>query len=190
MTKKSQSWARAQMLLIAAVFLGPLVVAAYMYYGGSFAPAGRTNHGTLLEPIVNVPDALPNSETVAMINGRWGLLFSYQGDCDQPCRDGLYTMRQLRRLLGKDRDRLERVFLHSEISPDTVFLANEHAGLIAVHDDELVALLKNKKPATKADGGFFLIDPLGNLVMYFDPAIDPSETFEDIRRLFKFSHIG
>ncbi len=190
MTKQNQTWARVQMLFIALVFLGPLVVAAVMYYGGAFTPAGRTNHGALLQPIVNVAETLPQSSTLIAIDGRWALVFIHSGDCGAPCRDRLYALRQLRRMLGKDMDRLERVFLHSDNSLDTVFLENEHAGLIARRDDSLVELLNNKKPATKADGGFFLIDPLGNLVMYFEPSIDPGDTIEDIHRLLKLSRIG
>ena len=55
MSEKKTTWARLQMLVIAAVFLGPLAVATWMYYSGAFTPDGRTNHGALLEPIVNTP---------------------------------------------------------------------------------------------------------------------------------------
>ncbi len=50
---------RARLLLIAAVFLGPLVAAAWLYYSGQgLQPEGRTNAGRLLEPIVNVDETL------------------------------------------------------------------------------------------------------------------------------------
>jgi hypothetical protein len=93
-------------------------------------------------------------------------------------------------MLGKEMDRLIRVFLHGESSPDTVFLADEHAGLVAVRDERVSALLKNKKPAELSAGGYFLMDPLGNLVMYFEPTIDPSDMVIDIKRLLKLSRIG
>ena len=49
---------RIQFLLIAAIFLGPLAIAAWMYFSGStLIPEGRTNHGALLQPIVHLPDA-------------------------------------------------------------------------------------------------------------------------------------
>jgi hypothetical protein len=35
-----------------------------------------------------------------------------------------------------------------------------------------------------------LIDPLGNLVMYFQPDLDPSQMVDDIKRLLKLSRIG
>ena len=190
MTEKKTTWARIQMLLIASVFFGPLLVATVMYYGGYFQPEGRTNHGALLEPIVSVAEQLPNSEAVRQGDGYWSLIYSGRGECDNACKNSLITIRQSQKMLGKEMDRLKRVFLHGESSPDRVFLADEHAGLIALREDALTALLNNKKPAELSAGGFFLIDPLGNLVMYFEPDINPSDMVEDIKRLLKLSRIG
>ncbi len=190
MTTKRTTWARVQMLLIASVFLGPLLVAAVMYYSGALQPEGRTNHGALLQPFVNVAEVLPDSEIGRSADGYWALLYVNEGRCDAGCENSLYTIRQSRKMLGKEMDRLLRVFLHGESVPDTVFLADDHAGLIATQDGELSKLLYNKKPAALATGGYFLMDPLGNLIMYFEPGIDPSDMVEDIKRLLKLSRIG
>ena len=190
MTEKKTTWARVQMLLIASVFFGPLAIATWMYYSGGLQPAGRTNHGALLEPIVNIAQEMPESEVSKQGAGYWVLLYSDSEECTAPCKEALYTIRQSRKMLGKEMDRLKRVFLHGESSPDTVFLAAEHAGLITLRDNELSAFLNNRKPAMLAAGGYFLMDPLGNLVMYFEPEIDPSDMVEDIKRLLKFSRIG
>jgi hypothetical protein len=190
MTEKKTTWARVQMLLIASVFFGPLAVATWMYYSGALQPEGRTNHGTLLEPIVSVRVELPDSEIGELGDGVWLLIYSNDGECTETCERALYTLRQSRKMLGKEMERLLRVFLHGESPPDTVFLADEHAGLITLRDRSLFALLHNKKPATLSAGGYFLMDPLGNLVMYFEPEIDPSGMVEDIQRLLKFSRIG
>lgn len=190
MTEKKTTWARVQMLLIASVFFGPLAVATWMYYSGGLQPEGRTNHGALLEPMINIAEELPASEISKQGAGYWVLLYSDSDECTARCQDALYTLRQSRKMLGKEMDRLKRVFLHGESSPDTVFLTAEHAGLITLRDHDLSLLLNNKKPATLAAGGYFLLDPLGNLVMYFEPEIDPSDMVEDIKRLLKFSQIG
>lgn len=190
MTEKKTTWARVQMLLIAAVFFGPLIAATVMYYGGYFQPAGRTNHGALLEPFVSIPLELPQSEVGNLGDGYWALIYSNEGECAMACEDALYTLRQSRKMLGKEMDRLLRVFLHGESSPDTVFLANEHAGLMILRDSDLSRLLDDEKPAAQPAGGYFLMDPLGNLVMYFEPDIDPSDMVEDIKRLLKLSRIG
>ena len=177
---------RLQLLFIALVFLGPLAIAAWLYSQGS-SPAGRTNHGALLEPIVNIgdPSSMPGVQ-----DRTWLLLHRNPGTCDDACREALYKYRQARLMLGKEMDRVQRVFLHGDSLPDTVFLADEHPGLITIEDSKLDALLNNKRPAALPAGGYYLIDPLGNLVMYFRPDIDPANMVDDIKHLLKLSRIG
>ena len=182
---------RLQLLLIAAVFLGPLLIAAWLYFqGAELQPVGRTNHGALLEPHINVRDELSDSRLGEQSDNVWLLLYRNPGLCDDLCRDALYTLRQSRLMLGKEMDRLQRVFLHGDTVPDTVFVAEEHEGLITTEDSNLAGLLDNKRPADLPAGGYFLIDPLGNLVMYFQPDIDPADMVDDIKHLLRLSRIG
>lgn len=182
---------RVQLLLVAAVFLGPLALAAYMYFAGQgLAPEGRTNSGTLLQPIVNLPEALPGSPLHAAGDGRWVLLFADSGPCEEDCRNTLLALRQSRLMLGKEMDRVVRVFLHGNTLPDTVWLADEHEGLVTLQDGNLGDLLENKRPASLQPGGLYLMDPLGNLVMYFPPGLDPQAMVGDIKHLLELSRIG
>jgi hypothetical protein len=93
-------------------------------------------------------------------------------------------------MLGKEMDRLARIFLHGESAPDRVLLADEHAGLKALRDGGLTELLDSLRPLQFSAGGYFLVDPLGNIVLYFSPDIEPSDMVEDIKRLLKLSRIG
>ena len=191
MTEPRRKTARLQLALIAAVFFGPLLIAAWLYYGGFFADQlGRSNHGALLEPIINLDEALPDSALYEQREGGWLLLYADGDACADACRQALYTIRQSRKMLGKEMDRVKRVFLHGTTLPDTVFLAAEHPGLITIEDASLSGLLENKRPQELPAGGFYLIDPLGNLVLYFRPDIEPSDMVSDIKRLLKLSRIG
>ena len=71
-----------------------------------------------------------------------------------------------------------------------MFLDEEHKGLLALADEPLSELLSNKKPRELDGGGYYLVDPLGNLVLYFSPDIDPGDMVDDIKRLLKLSRIG
>ena len=191
MSESKKHKGRVQLLLVAAVFIGPLALAAWLYFAAQdMTPESRTNNGALLEPIVNVGELLPGSPLLETGDGRWVLLYANAGVCDEACEYSLYTLRQSRLMLGKEMGRLLRVFLHGESAPDTVLLTEEHAGLITLQDSDLADLLDNKKPADLATGGYYLVDPLGNLVLYFAPDIDPSAMVEDIKHLLEFSRIG
>lgn len=191
MTDRPRKSARLHLVLIAAVFFGPLLIAAWMYYGGYFAESlGRSNHGALLEPVISLVDQVPDSLLHDIGDANWLLLYANGAACADECETALYTIRQARKMLGKEMDRVVRVFLHGTTLPDTVFLAAEHPDLTTIEDASLSGLLENKRPPDLPAGGYYLIDPLGNLVLYFRPDIEPSDMVDDIKRLLKLSRIG
>ena len=108
-----------------------------------------------------------------MAPNHWLLLYANLAQCDDACRNALVRLRQSRLMLGKDMPRVVRVFLHRDSAPDTVSLVQQHAGLITISDKDLGALLEEKRPAELQAGGCCLINPLGNLVMYFPPGLNP-----------------
>lgn len=184
---------RLQLMLVAALFLGPLVVAMVLYYGEiQWRPVDHSNHGMLLQPIENVVESLDNKNTVASLDEQWSLVYSSDDDCglDSTCRERLYKMRQVRLMLGKNMGRIQRVFLAGKQRPDEEYLSTEQAGLLLLDDVELTAALGTHLAAGVAPGGYFLIDPRGNLVMYFEPGLDPRDMLGDLKRLLSLSHIG
>ncbi|HEX7719624.1 MAG TPA: hypothetical protein VF389_07455 [Woeseiaceae bacterium] len=195
MSERPGSTGRRKLALVAAVFAVPLVFAIFLYFGGeSLQPTARSNHGALLEPIVNVHESLNSSVRSSAFSDaakdHWVLLYSNEQVCEEDCRDALYTLRQSRLMLGNDMSRLVRVFLHGESPPDTVFIEQQHAGLIALQDRELSRFLASRRPSQLAPGGYFLVDPLGNLVMYFPADIVPGRMVDDIEHLLELSRIG
>lgn len=180
-----------QFALLALLFAGPLLVALWLYYGAeSLQPSGRTNHGVLLDPVIDVHTAADNPALEEATRDRWALLYAHEGECAAECRDALYTLRQSRLMLGHDMDRMVRVFLHGSSPPDRVFLEEQHQGLVTLQDQGLARELADIRPPGQAAGGFFLIDPLGNLVIYFPPDIVPGDMVDDIEHLLELSRIG
>jgi hypothetical protein len=184
----SRGPARLQLVLIAVLFFGPLLVAAWMYYGGNLKPATRSNHGILLEPIRPFAGAHPELRELAP--GQWLLVYADDSPCEEPCRESLYTLRQSRLMLGNDMNRLTRLYLRGEKAPDSSFLDEQHSGLKTAHNTSLTRDLWLALPQADQHGGYFLIDPLGNLVMYFPPDLSPREMVEDIGHLLDLSQIG
>ncbi len=87
-------------------------------------------------------------------------------------------------------DSKRRIFLHGAIALDTLYLADEHKGLIMIEDADSHGVLIDKKPAGLAAADHYLIDPLGNLVTYFGPDINPCDMVDDIKHLLKLSRIA
>ena len=181
---------RMQVAVVALVFFGPLILATWMYNTGRFAPEGHSNYGALLEPLVNLEDALPSSPVLPIADNVWLMLYANAAPCEENCREALHKQRQTRLMLGKEMERVVRVFLHGDSSPDTVFLEGEHPGLKTITDKDLGTLLDEKRPNHLVPGGIYLIDPLANLVMYFPPELDPRDVVEDLKHLLKLSRIG
>jgi hypothetical protein len=191
MPAEPRSPGRLQLLLVAAVFAGPLALAAWMYYANSsLVPDSGTNKGALLLPTLSLRAALPQSVLHEIAPDQWLMLYANAADCDDACRDALIRLRQSWLMLGKDMPRVARVFLHGDSAPDTVSLELQHAGLIIFGEKGLSALLQEKRPAQLQSGGCYLIDPLGNLVMYFPPELNPKDMVGDIKHLLKLSQIG
>ncbi len=181
---------RLQLLAVAAVFAVPLALAAWMYYFDSMVPDSATNKGALLLPTLSLRDELPQSELHNEQSDQWLMLYAGSAECGDDCDKALVRLRQSRLMLGKDMRRVGRVFLRGESAPDTVDISEQHVGLITISDKDLIRLLEEKRPKELQQGGCYLIDPLGNLVMYFPPDLDPKEMVGDIKHLLKLSHIG
>lgn len=181
---------RVRLILIMLFFLGPLFAAWWLYFGQILQPAGRTNHGDLVDPVINLWARQPESSLVAESGDKWLMIYANMAPCDNACRQSLYMLRQAWLVLGNNMARVHRVFLHGESPPDRVFIEKQHQGLITIRDDGLFQVLAESGPGDDRPGGIYLLDPLGNLVMYFPPELDSADMVEDIWHLLESSRIG
>jgi hypothetical protein len=183
--------------LLAALFLLPLLLAFFTYYGSSWRPAGSVNHGVLIQP----PRPLPALKLVpgtpaapvpaaGLFRGQWSLVYVGDGACEAACRATLYVMRQTRLALNNDMTRVARVFLVTAhcCAPE---LAQEHAGLVVLNaQDAAAAPLLQQFPLLQREHTLFVVDPLGNLMMSYDARQNPRGLLEDLKKLLRLSHIG
>jgi len=194
---------RRQLILLASLFFVPLLVAFWLYYGGSgWRPAGGTNKGDLVNPAVPLPAvalAKPDgTRTPAdFLQGKWTIAYLGDGACDERCRKALYLSRQSWIALNKDMDRVQRVFLATGSSVDTQFVATEHVDLLVaiLGDDADSKTLLATFPAfdgvaPTTAGRLYLIDPLGNLVLSYSAAAPDKALLADVKKLLRLSHIG
>ena len=174
---------------LAALFLLPLAMSFWMYYAAEWHPAGRTNHGELIQPARPLP--LAQWPDAAVLKDKWSLVYIGRGECVTACRNALLLMRQTRLSLNKEMTRVNRVFLAEGNCCDREFLNREHPGLIvlAASGAPAQALLSNFPTRDRADS-LFVVDPLGNLMMRYDARDNPKGLLQDFQKLLKLSHIG
>jgi hypothetical protein len=177
--------------LLAALFLLPLLVAFAMYYGASWRPAQRTNHGELILPARELPRASAAYGAKTFTHA-WSLVYVGAGACDASCTNALYVMRQTHLGLNNDMERVQRVFVATgDARAQEELLAREYPGLVVIHargrdGEELV----RQFPADDRVNAIFIVDPLGNLMMRFDSRANPKGLREDLTKLLKLSHVG
>ena len=186
---------------LAGLFLLPLLLAFYMYYATDWRPVKRVNHGSLITPArplpavhlprINISDADATTADPQQFKAKWSLVYIGAGNCDEPCRQALYVMRQTRLSLNNDMSRVERVFLTTGNCCAREFLAHEHPGLIVLDatNEEGTRLLR-EFPAEGRPYSVFIVDPLGNLMMSYDARQNPKGLLEDLKKLLRLSHIG
>jgi hypothetical protein len=194
--------------VLAGLFLLPLLLAFYTYYGTDWRPTKRVNHGTLISPVRSLPAVSlrqvrltapdgsmkpPAFETAPadLMRNKWSMVYIGAGNCDEPCRQALYVMRQTRLSLNNEMSRVERVFFTTGNCCTWEFLEHEHTGLVVVDatTPEATRLL-HEFPADGRPYSLFIVDPLGNLMMSYDARQNPKGLLEDLRKLLRLSHIG
>jgi cytochrome oxidase Cu insertion factor (SCO1/SenC/PrrC family) len=196
---------RRALIGLALLFFAPLGLAFFLYYGAAWRPGGHVNHGELIDPPRPLPavalprvdpDGAPGRLTAPdFLTHKWTLLYWGAGACSERCKTDLYNTRQVRIALDRDMDRVQRVFVAQGECCDFEFLRAQHPDLITVRATpeaaSILALLRlspGDQPATA--NRVYLIDPLGNVMMFYAPDARPKGMLEDLKRLLGLSHVG
>lgn len=187
---------RLRMLLVLAVCAAPVVASYLAYY--VFQPQGRVNYGTLYEPPRAWPDGLALSTldgaTVApsTLDGQWLLVVVGPAACEAACEKRLFIQRQLREMLGRERDRLDKVWLVTDAAPLRPELRRAleappaPATLLRVSHEALARALPAEAGRALEDH-LYLVDPRGQWVMRMPAEPEPGRVRRDIDRLLRAS---
>jgi len=183
---------RIKLVLLGTVLSLPVLAAYLLYFLGP--PVDKTvNYGDLLEPAV-VPDPElrlldGRGFRLSELRGKWVMLQAGAGACDEGCRARLYAMRQVRKIQGKEMNRIERVWIVSDgKAPEAALVADYDGTWIVTGGGE--GILNSLPSRETAADHIFIIDPLGNLMLRFPRDADPSRMKKDIGRLLKVSRVG
>ena len=167
-------WKMALVLLICAA---PVVASYFTYY--VLRPEGRRNYGELMEPQRPIPAGLSGTTLdgrtvqLASLKNQWLLLSVSGAACNAQCAQHLYFQRQLREGLGKNKDRLDWVWLIDDDAPvqDALQPALREATVIRVDRESLAQWLAPQAGHALPDH-LYVVDPMGNWMMRFAPGVN------------------
>jgi len=189
--KMSGRW---KMLAVMLVCAAPVIASYLTYY--VIRPQGRSVFGELVQPVRPVPDQVVmgmdgQPRNLQSLKGQWLLVSTAGGACDANCEKHLYLQRQLRESLGREKDRLDWVWLVSDDVPvrDTLLPAVKGATLLRVGELQVSQWLSPAVGHLLADH-LYVVDPMGNWMMRFPAQLDmagAAKAKRDIERLLRAS---
>ncbi|MEZ5502806.1 MAG: hypothetical protein R3E50_09135 [Halioglobus sp.] len=173
---------------------------------------GTANRGTLVQPPRQLDDQALRDQAGSQVKlrdmePRWTMVIpAAAGQCDEACEKNLYVTRQIHVAMGKEYNRLRRLY----ISPDRVqntplvvpklsdghppppagnfaqYLASEHAGLqaLTLSPASYNALFAEQlaDPST-----WYLVDPAGWVMMSYNKEVSYKDVIADLKFLLSNS---
>lgn len=185
---------RLKMLAVLLVCAAPVIASYFTYY--VVRPEGRRNYGELVQPQRPLPDlaaTTPEGAQVrlAALKGQWLLVSVAGGACDATCQKHLYLQRQLRESVGKEKDRVDWVWLVSDTAPlpADISPALQKATVLRV-DGAAIERWLEPAPGHALPDHLYLVDPMGNWMMRFPAGMDTAgaaKAKRDLERLLRAS---
>jgi len=188
---------RLTMLLILFACALPVLASYFTYY--VIRPQGRANYATLIDPQRPLPDfrALPAQDLtgkpvpLTSIKGQWLLVVVAPAACDKRCENNLFMQRQLREMMGAERDRIDKVWLVDSPEPLAPSIAAAIAAqpAVAAYRVDRAALARWLEPEAghALEDHLYIVDPLGNWMMRTPADADPIKLKKDVDRLLRAS---
>jgi hypothetical protein len=191
-----RTWSgRMQMALILLVCAAPVIASYLAFY--VVRPSGAdAAYGTLIQPSVGIPEATATdlqgrALPLRSLKGQWLMVLVGPAACDAACEQRLFAQRQTREMLGRERDRVDKVWLLTDDTPLRSELRDALATTPAVTVLRVPADVVRRwlKPADShtLEEHLYLIDPMGEWMMRMPPAADPIKVKRDLERLLRAS---
>jgi hypothetical protein len=191
---------RILLVIIAAMFLLPLMLAWFMYTGTiDYKPASTRNYGELVEPplplswesiyLVNPaggdPMSAPNE-----LERHWVVLRPVPAACGESCEQEIIQLRQIHRAAGRNQSRI-RIALLLEDSADAADISRIQGiytefNLITGPAGSLREIMRQASGDLTST---YLVDPLGNIMMVYASGADPNHLKKDLKRLLTWSKL-
>ena len=189
---------RWRLALVALVCALPVAASYFAYY--VWRPAASSAYSTLIRPTVALPDIAVtrlDGSRVALrsLAGQWLLVVAHGADCDAACERLLFLQRQLREMTGRERERVDKLWLVVDDGPAAPAVAPAlRAALEATPAMHILRLPRaaaaswlRPAPGQPLEAHLYLVDPQGEWMLRSPPDPDPARLERDLERLLRAS---
>ena len=177
MNSKKELW-----VLLASFVLPIAFGTAFFYLSPTSFTQSTVNYGEFVNPVISTTeeDIILDEAHDASLQGIWTLTY-VTDQCEQSCLKTLEDMKTIRILTNENMRRIQNLLLTNgevgDISPKTLSARGSSALM--------------KKLNSFPNNHLFLIDPLGNIMLHYNPeGLVIKQVIKDLKRLFKLSRIG
>jgi len=187
---------KRKLLIISVVlaFTAPVVIAILMHSQWiTWRPDITRNHGTLIQPVIALPEfdvSSATGEPVARADllDQWQLVHLRHAPCDEQCLEAAYWLRQVRR--AQDRHQPEVAMLvisTADLELSEIEAIREVSDRIRIVDGSAAEQLAGVFPGSESVASSYILDPMANIILRYEADSDPNDMRRDLDRLLTWT---
>ncbi|MEO8401094.1 MAG: hypothetical protein ABI597_04765 [Gammaproteobacteria bacterium] len=165
--------ARSKLALLVLMFVVPLAASWCLYHYHNYFQLKTLNHGALVNPAIDA--AFLYADNSAAHEKKWRVIYVSDASCDTQCEKIQFQLQQVQKAMGKNSDRVDT----QRITLNKLVLKKLTTAFEKIGTRDFIASRK-----------IYLIDPLGNLFMYYPETTNPMNVLNDMKRVLEVSQIG
>jgi hypothetical protein len=168
---------KLKLIGLLAVFILPVAISWLLYAEHNVFALKTLNRGTLVQPAL---------ATALNQTHQWQIMF-VPAQCNANAADHeMFMLHQLRKVLGKDGERVSLLLAgKTECEFGETHDFQRWSFSISQYDN-----LKHKLKLAQLEDKIYLLDPQGNIFMYYSANTDTMNILTDLKRVLEVSQIG
>ena len=184
---------RLMLILLVAVFISPIIIAKILIDTGMARDLATEQYGIIIEPAVdlNASKSLKPLTKNGLAPSEWISIYFELGGCQEECQGEISALQDVKKVLGKDSDRLKIGIFTSEFNSTLelghlITLVGGRSEL-----EELKKILSENIDLPRdhdISRGVVVIDWRGYMMLYY-PVVDQYGFKKDISKLLRGSRI-
>jgi hypothetical protein len=162
-----------QLFIILIIFILPVIASWVLFHYHTLFHLKTSNYGTFTHAPIDVTYLYSGNAHIEQ--KKWTILYITSNNCDNECQQINHQLQQVQKALGKNRDRVTILLIKSN---------NTQMQKLKI------LLNQQENPSFVMENKIYLIDPLGNLFMYYPEQVNPMNILKDLQHLLEVSQIG